>query len=75
MCLRKPADSPDFQACAPLQCGNAVFSKEDIKAWRDRANGLMQISRDETLAPRVRASAADHAEQLTKFFDALETKA
>lgn len=75
LCLRKAADSPDFLKCEPLKCGNAVFSPDDIEAWRDRAAGLNEVSNNEAIAPRVRARAAEHARRLTKFFDTLEHQA
>ena len=71
LCLRRPADSPNFQACEPLRCGNAVFTPEDVQVWRERAEGLMQVSTNATLAPRVRVSAADHAQRLIGFLDGL----
>lgn len=74
LCIRKTPGEPDFQTCEPLTCSNAIFTPEDIAAWRDRARGLLEISEDGTLAPRVRASARDHATRLLGFFDTLEAK-
>lgn len=72
LCLRRDPGAPNFQTCEPLKCGNAVFTPADIIVWRDRADGLAEVGANESLAPRVRASAVDHAARLTKFLDSLE---
>jgi hypothetical protein len=75
LCMRKEPSAPDLLSCEPLRCANAVFTPEDIAAWRDRASGLAEVAADESRAPRVRASAADHSARLIAFFDALQGSA
>ena len=75
LCLRSKKDTPNLEGCQPLACTNAIFSPEDVTAWRAHGKDMLHLAREGSLAPFVRFRAEDSGTKLSAFFDAVDRRA